>query len=166
MKWVYNPLFCFVGVYQMENIEYKIRNLIEPICIGDAVFLYDVSIQGAGNNQIVKIIVDTESGITLDQCKELSKKISDLFFRKELFVNDYRLEVSSPGVNKPLQQPYEYRRSIGKNLKVIYKQDNEQKTAIGKLIAFNDNIITLEENKGRIAIAIDDIEKAKIQLKW
>lgn len=150
----------------MEDVEFKIRKLIEPICLEDSLILYNIAVQGTGKNQIIKIIIDTETGVTLDQCKILSQKISDLFYRKELFGNDYRLEISSPGVNKPLQESYEYRRSIGKNIKVTYNQNNEQKIIIGKLIAFNENIITLQEGKGEIDISINDIENAKIQLKW
>lgn len=150
----------------MDNFEDEIRQLIEPICMEDSFILYDVAIQGTGKNRIIKIIADTETGVTLDQCHMLSRKISDLFYRKDLFNGDYCLEVSSPGTSKPLQEPYEYKRSIGKNLKVNYREGEEQKSTIGKLVAFDDDIITLQVEKEEVVISLNNIEKAKIRLKW
>ncbi len=150
----------------MDSFEDNIRQLIEPICIEESVIFYDVTIQGTGKNRIIKIIADTETGVTLNQCHVLSRKISDLFYRKDLFNGDYRLEVSSPGTSKPLQEPYEYRRSLGKNLKIIYIEGEEQKSTIGKLVSFDDEIITLQVEKEEVIISLNNIEKAKIQLKW
>ena len=92
----------------MIQTENEIWQLIEPVCKEDNVYLCKVSLHHGGKNLNIKIIVDTDSGITLNQCQDLSKKISDLFYRKDVFEGPYRLEVSSPGLKKPLEKPYEY----------------------------------------------------------
>ena len=92
----------------MEYLEEKLNGFIRPLCEADHIYLEDISIRGDNKVKVIKIIVDTETGITLNQCEGLSKKISDLFYRKNIIQGDYRLEVSSPGTNKPLEKSFEY----------------------------------------------------------
>jgi ribosome maturation factor RimP len=150
----------------MGSINEKLYELIRPLCEEENVFLEDVSLHGGGKNRLIKVIVDTESGITLSQCQDLSKKISDTFFRKDMFQGDYRLEVSSPGTNKPLEKPFEYRRSIGKDLTVAYHQQGEVQSVTGQLLNYDGEKITLKQKKDVILISLTDIKEAKIKLKW
>ena len=150
----------------MGETEVKLHRLIQPLCNEENIFLEEISVLGGGKNRLVKIIVDTESGITLSQCQELSKKISDIFFRKDIFNGDYRLEVSSPGTDKPLKESFEFRRSIGKELHVKYKKENEMNSITGELITFDEEIITIRQKNDVISIALSDVDEAKIKLKW
>jgi ribosome maturation factor RimP len=150
----------------MASINEKLYELIRPLCEEDGIFLEEVSLHSGGKNRLVKVIVDTEGGITLSQCQDLSKRISDIFFRKDIFKGDYRLEVSSPGTNKPLEKPFEYRRSIGKDLTVAYYQDGEVQSVTGQLSDYDGKTITLKQKKDVISISLLDIKEAKIKLKW
>lgn len=150
----------------MGNIEEKLYKLIQPLCDEEKIYLEDVSLHGGGKNRLVKVIVDTESGITLSQCQNISRKISDIFFRKDMFQGDYRLEVSSPGTNKPLKKTFEFHRSIGKELNVNYRKDDEIISITGELLAFNGDNITIQQKNADISIYLSDIEEAKIKLKW
>ena len=64
----------------MGSIEDKLFELIQPLCNEEKIYLEEVSLHGGGRNRLVKVIVDTESGITLAQCQNLSNKISDMFY--------------------------------------------------------------------------------------
>ena len=150
----------------MDSFEEQIRQLIEPICEEEAIYLYSVSLQNEGRRQVIKIIADTDSGITLNQCQQLSKKVSDVFYRKDLFHRDYRLEVSSPGINKSLEKPFEFRRNIGRVLKVKYREGEEMKSIVGELVDFNDKLITIRLKDDEIGIPLTTLEQAKIKLKW
>ena len=150
----------------MEYLEEKLNGFIRPLCEADHIYLEDISIRGDNKVKVIKIIVDTETGITLNQCEGLSKKISDLFYRKNIIQGDYRLEVSSPGTNKPLEKSFEFRRSIGKNLNVNYRHNNELKSITGKLIAFEGDKITVQQKNDKFSISLSDIEKATIKLNW
>jgi ribosome maturation factor RimP len=167
MKWVSKPTFLlYTGFINMGNLEEKLHNLITPLCDEENIYLEDISVLGGGKNTLVKIIVDTESGITLSQCHDLSKKVSDIFFRKDIFHGDFQLEVSSPGANKPLEKSFEFRRSIGKELHVNYRQEDEIKSITGELKDFNGDKITVQQKDNDILISLSDIEEAKIKLKW
>jgi len=150
----------------MSSKEKEIYQLIEPTCQEENIYLSDVSIHSGGKASNVKIIVDTDSGITLNQCQDLSKKIADIFYRKDVFKGAYRLEVSSPGINKPLEQPYEYKRNIGKQLKVNYQKGDEKSFVEGELISYASEAITLNSDGGAFMIPLEDIKEAKIKLKW
>jgi len=150
----------------MGNKESEIYQLIEPICQSEDIYLSDVSLHGSSKNTIIKIIVDTENGVTLNQCQELSKKISDIFYRRDLFQNKYRLEVSSPGITKPLEHSYEFKRNIGKQLEVNYIKGEEKCFVTGELLKYTPDAITLKSDKTDLDIPLNDIEEAKIKLKW
>ena len=83
-----------------------------------------------------------------------------------MFQEDYRLEVSSPGTNKPLKKSFEFHRSIGKKLNVNYRKDDEIISITGELLAFNGDNITIQQKNADISIYLSDIEEAKIKLKW
>ena len=150
----------------MNNTRSEIQALIQPLCDSENIILSDVSLQGGAGNTIVKVIVDTEDGITLNQCQLLSKQISDLFYRKDMFKGQYRLEVTSPGIHKPLKESYEFKRNIGKQLKVNYLKGDENCVVTGELIEFSNSHLSLKSEKDTIEIPLKDIEQAKIKLKW
>jgi ribosome maturation factor RimP len=150
----------------MTSLDEKIFHLIEPICNEESFYLYKVSLHGGPKNQLIKVVVDTENGVTLSQCQLLSKKISDIFYRKNLLDGSYRLEVSSPGIDKPLEQPFEFKRNIGNTLEVDYQEGIEIRSVVGELIAFKGDEITLQCGKKNIGIALNKVELAKIKLKW
>jgi len=150
----------------MGSLEDKLNGFIHPLCKEENILLVDISLHGEDRSRLIKIIVDTESGIKLSECQNLSKKISDIFYRKDLFQGNYRLEVSSPGANKPLEKPFEFRRSIGKDLTVNYRKDGENITITGQLLNFDEDKITVQQKNDNVSISLSDIDEAKIKLKW
>jgi len=149
------------------DFERELKEHIKNICNDLGFIFIDASIHGHKNKQNIKVIADTEKGITLDECQKLSREISDIIFRKDLIYSDYRLDVSSPGLDKPLQYDYEFKRNIGKNLIVSYENDsNNFVETIGELIDYKNNSLILKVNDALKIIEIKKINKAKIKLKW
>jgi len=165
VKWVFDPLFCYMDS-NMLDVKQKLKNLIGPLCEQENFFLLDIHVYGKNNNYNLKFTVDTESGITLDQCKYLSKEISDLLFRKDIIPGNYRLEVSSPGVQKNLEHAFEFRRNIGRRLLVRYRDGNDIKEIVGELDSYDDDILTLKSNNDLVSVPLNLLEQAKIKLKW
>jgi ribosome maturation factor RimP len=115
---------------------------------------------------MIKVTVDTDEGINLNECEKLSQKISDMLFRKNLYKQGYKLEVTSPGISKPLEHPYEFRRNIGRDLKIDYTDNDEPKKIEGELKSYNNQDITLLVKKEEIIIPLAHINQAKVKLKW
>lgn len=150
----------------MENSEDKARSIISDICEERNIFLLKADIIGGARNRRVRIICDTEPGITINQCRQLGGAIQDMFLRKDIFADGYEIEVSSPGVDKPLEHAFEYKRNIGRELNVEYDATDEIKHAVGKLVAFDGSVLTLEAKKDTFEIPMAAIKHAKIKLKW
>ena len=150
----------------MVIAEDKAKDLIEQVCREKGVFLLGVDLKGSGRNRNVKVTLDTEAGITLNECQEISSEISDMFYRKDVFIDGYNLEVSSPGVDKPLEQPFEYKRNIGRNLTVEYQDNDELKMVTGELKEYKDDALNISVGKESLQIPISRVKRAQVKLKW
>ena len=150
----------------MENSEDKARSIIHEICEERDIFVLKVDIIGGARNRKLRIVCDTEAGISINQCRQVGAEIQDMFFRKNIFIDGYEIEVSSPGLDKPLEHAFEYKRNIGRDLSVDYDNAEEVKHVVGKLVAFDESVLTLEADKESVKIPVTAIKHAKIKLKW
>ena len=150
----------------MEWSESKIKEYIADICHTQNVYLIDVDVSGGGKSRQVKITVDTEKGITLDECQQISREIGDIFFRKDIYPDGYNLEVTSPGIDKPLQHDFEYTRNIGRDLTVNYMEEDKEKQITGELKQFSGGELHLMVGKESFKIPLSQVRHAKIKLKW
>lgn len=149
------------------TFENNLKDHIKIICDELEIKFIEASIHGHKNKQNIKVMVDTEEGINLQECQKISREISDIIFRKDLIMGGYRLDVSSPGLDKPLQYDYEYKRNIGKILTVSYMDEENNLTEIvGELTEYSADAIDLKIKEDLIEIKINKINKAKIKLKW
>jgi ribosome maturation factor RimP len=139
--------------------------------------IFEDEIQGMGfelvefklniNNResLIRLFVDKDGGITVNECSKISHSISDLIFRKALFDKDYKLEVSSPGLDRPLITKRDFQRNVGRNVILEYKDESELKRIEGKIISADDELI-LEKENDIISVSYNNIHKGKIKLKW
>jgi len=128
----------------MEFIE-DIRNIITAKLTDPSQFLVDVIIKGHYKGpQKILVVIDSDKGITIDDCANLSRELSKAFDDTQLFEGSYMLEVSTPGLDQPLKLNRQYRKNIGRNIKVV-KREN---TVEGKLIDVNNENITIEQEVG------------------
>ena len=117
-------------------------------------------------NQVLNIYSDTKEGITLEQITQLNREISDVLDMDDAISGAYKLEVSSPGVDRPLESFWQYQKNIGRYLQVNFEENGILKEESGKLISVDENIITLEKEEERpVIIEIPTIKKAKVNIK-
>jgi ribosome maturation factor RimP len=150
----------------MNILDEEIVELVKSVCADESVIFHKVVRQRQGRTNLVKVTVDTESGITLGQCQSLSRKIADLFFRKNILEGNYQLEVSSPGVEKSLQLPYEYRRNIGRTLEVVHEAGGVTTSSCGELIRYDQETLRLKGKYGEIEIPLNQIKRSHVKLQW
>lgn len=142
----------------------KIVELIKPIFERDNIYLVDVEFRGKGKNQVLTIYADTEDGISLNQITRLNKEISDLLDINNIISGAYRLDISSPGTNRPLEYLWQYRKNINRNLQVHYRDNDIRKELMGKLKEVNKKEIILEIKKGDVKIPFSAIIKSKVKV--
>jgi ribosome maturation factor RimP len=150
----------------MKAMEKEIYSYIEPICIDTGAYLQGVSINGAGKDRIIRVTADTDNGITLDECQMLSSKISDFFYRKNIFGGNYRLEVTSPGAEKPLEYDYEFKRNIGRHLEIKYQGREKIESTDGILAEYTGEFILIRNKTGDIKIPVEHLKHVRVKLQW
>ena len=127
----------------MEFAE-EIKNIITRKLADPSQFLVDVIVKGHKGPQKVLIIIDSDKGITIDDCANLSREISKAFDDLQLFDDSYMLEVSTPGLDQPLRLARQYYKNIGRRVKVV----TQQQAVEGKLVEVGEERIKLEQEIG------------------
>ncbi len=141
-----------------------IREIADPIIARYDGYVVDVIVRGERGTRIVEIFVDTDEGVTADICAEVSREISAVLDSKDLIQGRYRLDVSSPGLDRPLKFHRQYQKNINRMLKINYTSDNETKTITGVLKSVSDSTITIElNNQEPLDISITQIQKAVVE---
>ncbi len=149
------------------TINDKIRQIAESVCAEKKLRFIDVQIQGSARNPVFNIFADSEKGITLGQCSDVTRLIQDELDMNDTFQDNYRLNVSSPGLDRPIKEDWEFQKNIGQTLKIKYTENESKQEVIGKLVNWTSENIEIESDKEKIiVISREYINWAKIQLQW
>jgi len=151
----------------------QIETLVLPILDDLGCELVDLQLQQDGKQLALRIFVDKPAGITLDDCVEVSREVSAILEVEDPIRSAYRLEVSSPGLDRPLKKASDFERFAGKKARLKSKNliDPDQrgttrKTFVGTLLGFEDDNVRLEltdKQGGVIAIPLADLDKANLE---
>ena len=152
----------------MANIEEKVTNLVEPIIKKIGYELYDVEYAKEGKNYFLRIFIDNEKGIDLNDCEKVNDAITDILDTENYIKEQYFLEISSPGIERILRKDKHLEKNIGTdiNIKLFKKDENGKKEYIGKLKEFNQNEIVLEIEENEIKIERKNISQIKTVYNW
>ncbi len=143
-----------------------VRSLVESLLEEEGVDLVDLELKGAPGRQVLRVFVDVEGGITIDQCVVLSRKISDLLDRKDPIPGKYRLEVSSPGVDRPLTRPRDFQRNVGRDVRVDIRKGDVIEQVTGKILSAGDEQLALEVKGKEVLFDWTAVVKGKIQVRF
>ena len=145
----------------------QLREIVREICSGMQLYLVDLEIKGDKNNPLYLVFADKDGGITLGECEKLSRAIQDEIDMDENFPKKYRLDVSSPGLDRPLTEDFQFKKNIEKNIEVKIPSEKSVKKITGKLISFNSETLNLKDVKGNdFTVQRKDILEAKVKLQW
>ena len=132
-----------------ESYEEKATALLEPIVQEQGFELVDVEYVKEGGTWYLRAYIDKEGGITIDDCELVSRAFSDVLDREDFIEDSYIMEVSSPGLGRPLKKEKDYERSMGKELEIrTYRAIDGQKEFYGILTAYDSNSVTVKEENG------------------
>lgn len=144
-----------------EQYEQQTEELLEPIVTGHGFELVDVEYVKEAGTWYLRAYIDKEGGIAVDDCEVISRQLGDWLDKEDFISESYILEVSSPGLGRPLKKEKDYVRSMGKEVEVrLYKAIDRQKEFTGILSAYDDKTVTLSMEDG----STQTFEKAGIAL--
>ncbi|MHB1686509.1 MAG: hypothetical protein ACYCVH_03935 [Ignavibacteriaceae bacterium] len=147
----------------MNLFDENIRKVAAGKSEDNGFFLVDIIFRGNPNNRIIEIFIDGEKNVSADDCAKVSREIEEQIESLGLIDSSYRLEVSSPGVDRPLKFFKQYPKHINRKFEISYKLNDETKKLVGKLIRIeSDNLVFLSDHKNESIINFNNITKAKV----
>lgn len=151
----------------MAKIEEKVEQLVKDPIEKLGYSLYDVEYVKEGTEYYLRIYIDKESGIDLNDCEKVSNEINEILDKADYIKEQYYLEVSSPGIERKLRKDKHLEQNISKNVEIkLFKKDNNgKKEYTGKLKAFNQEEIIIETDK-EITIERKNIAQIKTIYEW
>ncbi|MFJ4857573.1 ribosome maturation factor RimP [Streptomyces sp. NPDC088730] len=148
----------------------RLRGLVEPLVSAEQLDLEEIEVSRAGRRRVLRIIVDSEEGVELDTCADLSRAISEKLDETDAMgEEEYVLEVSSPGADRPLTEHRHYVRNTGRLARLTLNEGGE---LVARVLAVDEEGLDVEVPgvKGRKPtsrrISFDEIAKARVELEF
>ena len=147
----------------MANIEEKVENLIKKKIEDIGYELYDVIYLKEGKNYTLRIVIDNEKGISLEDCEKVNNEITDILDEADYIKDQYFLEVSSPGIERLLRKDWQLNKYIDSKVEVnLFKKDeNGFKEYIGTLKQIDEEYLIIKQDNTDYKILRKDISQVK-----
>ena len=147
----------------MTLITRQVADLIDPVLDKMGFELIDVEYLSDRGRWVLRLYIDKEGGVTIDDCAEVSAELGVLIDVKDIIDHEYVLEVSSPGLNRPLKKEADFIRVIGQKIKVKTRMPvDKRRNFTGYLKDYKDHELVIDTEGLLITLALPDIEKANL----
>ena len=151
----------------MTNIETKVEDLINPYIRDLGYDLYDVEYVKERKRLFLRIYIDKETGIDLNDCEKVSNAINDILDEADYIKEQYFLEVSSPGIERVIRKDKHLEQNIGKEIEIkLFKALDNSKILQGILTKFDENKIYIQTEKEEKEIDRNQIAQIKTKYNW
>lgn len=150
-----------------RDIEKEVFDLAESVAADYDYELVNVALLGRGKRSVLRVVLDKEGGISLNDCEIFSRALEALLDVEDVIPWTYTLEVSSPGLDRPLLKPEDFRKNIGKLMKITTKEKVADQTFLsGRLEDVLEDGIRLSSINGKsvVSIPFSVISKAKLEI--
>ncbi len=146
----------------------EIRRLLEPILDFYGLFLWDLEFRQQGPQWLLRVYIDKESGVTLNDCEAVSRDLGAALDVEDFIQHAYTLEVSSPGLDRVLSRPEHFKRFVGSRIKVkTYQPIDGRKVFLGELAGLEGDVVKLKLDQDAIVdIPLHDISKASLEVDF
>ena len=152
----------------MTKTEQDLEKIIKPVVEQLGYKLYDIMFLKEGKDWFLRLFIDCEKGIDLDDCEKVSNAVSDVLDENDPISMQYNLEVSSCGLERHLREMRHFRDAIGKGAEFkLYKAINNEKEIEGYIEEVNEESITISDDDGnKLNLEFSNISSAKILFNW
>ena len=155
----------------MESTTAQIWSLTEPIAAELGLEVLDIELAGDDGRRLLRIYLDSpdaERSVSVADCSKVSRQLGDVLEANEAVAGRYMLEVSSPGVNRPLRKPEHFERVVGGRIKAkLSSADGSKRTLLGKLISLDGNVAHLETDEGGDEqFTLDEVQRANFEFEF
>ena len=170
MQWASSARFLLCGLLcvtgtrsDLSDLSAKVKALVAPVVADCDAVLVDLELAGTTNSHRVRVLVHRDCGITIDACERISRELADVLDVEDPFPGRYRLEVTSPGLDRPLSTDQDFSRARSRRVKVVLESG---KTLVGRLQDWTESHIEIDTSGGREDVSRGDIAKATIEAEF
>ncbi len=152
---------------KFEKLLEEVRQVIEPLLQSQGFELVDLEYQREPQGWVLRIYLDREGGVTLDDCAEVSGEIGAVLEVKDVIPNPYVLEVSSPGLTRPLKKPEDFNKFSNRLVKIkLYEPLEGRKNFKGTLLGLEGEKVRLEIEGRVYELPLQGIAKANLEIEF
>jgi ribosome maturation factor RimP len=167
-------LAFFYGIFMAAiDVNATVASLAERLLAANGMELVDLEYKREGRDMVLRLFIDRDGGVTLDDCSAVSRELSEILDVEDVIPGHYTLEVSSPGLDRPLKKVADYDRFRGRLVKLRtfepFEDDagNRRKTFLGKLLGLEDGVVRLQLTEGQsAAIPLEKVAKANLEFEF
>lgn len=141
----------------------RVRMTVETVIPMDEVYIVEIVVRGRQGSRLIEVFLDSDEGVGLDHLASYSREVGFLLEAEEIVKGHYRLNVSSPGADRPIRLPRQMKKHVGRKLAVT---GIEGDSVVGFLEAADDDGITLKKGKEKVKLAFETIQEARVVLPW
>lgn len=152
------------------TLDSAIQKLVLEVIQDTDLFIVDMRIRGRQGSKVVEVFLDGEAGVSVEQLASISKQLGFLLETEDLIKGKYNLNVSSPGPDKALQIPKQYKRHIGRTIEIKAHSEGKESGPVkemGELVSASDKEVVLKtDSRENRIFTFEEIEEARIVYPW
>lgn len=146
-----------------RTIVEEVTELVEPVLEDLGFEVVDVVYASKSGRWVLQLFIDKQGGVTIDDCASVSREIGDLLDVHDIIPSEYVLEVSSPGLDRPLKRRKDFRWATGRTVKIRTLEPKEgRRNFTGRLDRLEGDVLTLLVNGAEVSLSLEDVEKANL----
>ncbi len=155
--------FLYMNEETQAQTQHRVEELAESLVTSEGMELVDLEYRREGRRWVLRLFIDKDGGITLDDCASISRQLGDLLDVKDVIPHAYVLEVSSPGLNRRLRKKEDFSRFAGRKVELrLVSAIDSRKKIVGNLVGIEREEVIVVAPEGRFSIALKDIAKANL----
>jgi ribosome maturation factor RimP len=160
-------LYLFFRSLLLTNLELRLTEMLESAVEALGFELLGVEFVRAGSHSTLRVYIDHEDGITVDNCADVSHQVSAILDVEDPIANEYTLEVSSPGMDRPLFKPAHYEDVVGETISVrLNVPQDGRRNFKGELVSVEQDMINVKVDGQEYSLLIDNVAKANLVAKF
>jgi ribosome maturation factor RimP len=150
-----------------EDIVDRVHAITEPILSNQEIELVDVEYRRESQGWVLRLYIDKAGGVTLDDCSRISQEVGRTLDVEDFIPNAYTLEVSSPGLTRPLKREKDFMKYCNHRIKInTFDPIENRRKFKGKLLGVSENHIQIEMEEGVFQIPLSNVAKANLDIDW
>ena len=146
----------------IQDLKTEIERLVEPLLGAEGFDLIEIKLSRYKRNYRLQIFVDSDHGVTIGECAHLSRLVGTVMDTSDVIQNRYILEISSPGLDRPLHSDRDFKRKIGENMAVDVIDGDRNRTVKGILTGVEGDMLRLNGEDGETSIRLSDVQQGRI----